>query len=381
MGTSCTKPLTTDSVPCTQARKKRKTVLKQNQHHECTMSPQDILRLAKEVIMKYFDGDIDPVVLSTLAIVESRGCPNLVNTDRDSSLTRVGLCQLSMFRCQQIYKEREFNCFGEPTISNLKDPKISLYFGAARVWMLQRQGGQKHDEEFVVRHFRADKRKQFSDLTNMQLLWQRYCLSRRKMASLYRAIQRTEKCEVNDKYKEVMHVIREGENVKKIANMCMIEVADIMAQNKKVVSPEFFRPGDCISIPIQKSIPRLYVARRGESISSIAHRNSLTLGRLLKANPDVVESDVTFHGQLLRIPGIRGDSQSSMTFGTNPCDSGMMLMCCKGETISSICEQFQVSARDVVVLNDLDDWWTIRKGQKISIPQAVSPSPQTLQVA
>eukprot|EP01025_Chloroclados_australasicus_P049958 TRINITY_DN5708_c7_g1_i1.p1 TRINITY_DN5708_c7_g1~~TRINITY_DN5708_c7_g1_i1.p1 ORF type:complete len:381 (-),score=26.28 TRINITY_DN5708_c7_g1_i1:1048-2190(-) len=373
MGCSCTKPVTSDTIVTTQPRSvSRKTHLSQPPRHlhlDHQIQTQDVIKLTKEIVNKHFNDDIDLIVLATLVMLESRGCPELLNnhnTNGDSALTRIGLCQLTLFRCQQLFKEKAFNAYGEPTISTLKDARINLYFGAAHIQSLIRQGGQKHDEEFVVQNFRVDsKRKLSQDGCGNQLYWIRYQATKKKLGSLYRAIQRVEKSEQNE---EVMHVIREGESISKIARMCMLDIADIMAFNNKVLNPEFFRPGDCISIPISKSIPRLYAAKKGESIVSIARRHTLTLGRLLKANPDISETDIMYNGQLLRIPGIRGDSQTSFTQGTVPKDSGMLLTCQRGETLQQICEQFQVRVRDVVVLNDLDDWSMVRRGQRLIIP-------------
>lgn len=98
------------------------------------LTTQEVYAVARFVSDNYFSGDIYPVLLTAMAYVESSYKPWAVRNESGGRQS-IGLLQTLLGTASDMYR-RGYNHMGAPTATNLKDPVVSMYFGAAYVdWL------------------------------------------------------------------------------------------------------------------------------------------------------------------------------------------------------------------------------------------------------
>jgi LysM repeat protein len=126
-------------------------------------------------------------------------------------------------------------------------------------------------------------------------------------------LHRTDSSGSSDGSNITMHVLQKGENLAQVAAVCGTSVDAIIAANPDIAAiggEQSVQTHDCIAIPVPVVIPRLYVLQPNDTLKSVARAHGVSMGRLLAKNPELVDPSRVQPGWMVRIPGLKGDSQN-----------------------------------------------------------------------
>jgi membrane-bound lytic murein transglycosylase D len=154
------------------------------------------------------------------------------------------------------------------------------------------------------------------------------------------------------------HRVQRGETASEIARRYGISTTLLLGANR-VDRPEQLGAGRLLTIPsgagAAGEVARTHRVRRGETASVIAHRYGVATARLLRANR-IGRPERLRAGQLLTIPG-RGDAARVRTHRVQ-----------RGQTLSHIARQHNVSVARLRQTNGISDPGRLRPGQVLRIP-------------
>ncbi|CAD7697520.1 unnamed protein product [Ostreobium quekettii] len=267
-----------------------------------TLSVQEVLELAQEVVREDFQGSVDPLTVAAIALIESSGNAKAFRWEENLGEARHGLC-LMLFSTVRWLMSLGHNEHTASSASGLQSPKVALYFGAAYLNHLSEFNGEPRSEEFVVRSYHKGPKCTDTSLTDHY--WRKYRQARQQLQRLHWAMggQDSEGSEG-----PLMHIVQSGESLSLIAKVCGTTVVDILAANPEIKDANGIRAGDCIEIPVKSILPRFYVVQSGDTMASIARRHEVSLMRLLKVNPDIKSPSHIQAGWVVSLPGLRGTS-------------------------------------------------------------------------
>lgn len=97
---------------------------------------------------------------------------------------------------------------------------------------------------------------------------------------------------------DVFHIVRQGDTLARIAEKYAIPLRDLRNANPQVLNPDIIYSGDRIRIPV---VRRDYQILPGDSLATIAAAHKTTVPALIKAN-HLLNPDVIYPGEHLRIP-------------------------------------------------------------------------------
>lgn len=105
--------------------------------------------------------------------------------------------------------------------------------------------------------------------------------------------------------------IQQGETLTSIATDNKISVVDLMNANEQIKNPDFIQSGTTLKIPSRhkkiKNTKNTYTIQKGDNLYKIAKDNNLNLNQLLKANSKIKDINKINVGQEINVPqfGIR----------------------------------------------------------------------------
>eukprot|EP00878_Enallax_costatus_P014763 GHUV01015447.1.p1 GENE.GHUV01015447.1~~GHUV01015447.1.p1 ORF type:complete len:328 (+),score=90.03 GHUV01015447.1:458-1441(+) len=124
------------------------------------LSPEQVLALCGAVVQ--LDGldaaaaGIQPLLLASICLIESGGCPKARQFRDHLGDVALGLCQMSLSTAQWLASTKGYDIYGSsPAASDLEDPKCCLYYCAAYLTVLSRHGGCQRNEGFLVKAYHA----------------------------------------------------------------------------------------------------------------------------------------------------------------------------------------------------------------------------------
>jgi soluble lytic murein transglycosylase-like protein len=118
------------------------------------LSSAEVLGLAHEVKRESKKITIDPLVMASIAMIESSGDPKAYRFEPHLNEASAGLTQVLISTAQWLAKDMGFQEMGFPnTEDNLYQPRVALYFCGAYLTWLSTYKKQKRSEEFVVRGY------------------------------------------------------------------------------------------------------------------------------------------------------------------------------------------------------------------------------------
>jgi LysM repeat protein len=188
------------------------------------------------------------------------------------------------------------------------------------------------------------------------------------------------------------YTVAPGDTLNLIATECGTSVPALLAANPEVTEGDLLLPGQILRIPINDAIPdtgslalaneaipgtgapnRTYTVVAGDTLSGIASRSGTTVNLLLQANPQIVDRDLIFPGQVLVIPGtgvvippepvIPDTGQGEQTYIVRA-----------GDTLSAIASRYGITTSALVQRNpQITNPDLIFPGQQIVIPGALPP--------
>ena len=120
----------------------------------------------------------------------------------------------------------------------------------------------------------------------------------------------------------VEHVVAWGETIDSIANLYGVTAHDIVGANN-LANPDLIRAGDVLIIPgvsAPSPEPGVHIVRQGETLRSIANMYGMTVDAIARAN-GIVNANYIWVGQRLTIPGGGAAPEGGQTYVVQPGDT------------------------------------------------------------
>lgn len=100
------------------------------------------------------------------------------------------------------------------------------------------------------------------------------------------------------------HYVKNGETLSSIAALYGVELSDVIAVNPQVRDVNRLEVGEKLAIPRRGNGDiALYKVKQGDTLYKIAQKYNVPVESLLRNNAEVIDSDLIYPGQKLRIPG------------------------------------------------------------------------------
>ncbi len=173
-----------------------------------------------------------------------------------------------------------------------------------------------------------------------------------------------------------LYTVVKGDSMWKIAQRFGISLEALIAANPQVEDPNMILPGQkiCVPRPTAPECPEgtLYTVQRGDTMFLIAQRNGITLQALIAANPQVVDPNKIYPGQVLCIPRPAPPPPPPCP----ECPNGFLYTVQKGDTMFLIARRFGVTLEALIAANpQIENPNQIKPGQPSGVPRAVTPPP------
>lgn len=101
------------------------------------------------------------------------------------------------------------------------------------------------------------------------------------------------------------YIIKEGDNLTKIAKKYKTTVKQLLTLNPQIVDKNVIETGQTVQVPYQvesESALKSYSIVRGETLSGIATRFNTSVKHLLLINPTITDPDKIYIGQVIKVP-------------------------------------------------------------------------------
>lgn len=173
------------------------------------------------------------------------------------------------------------------------------------------------------------------------------------------------------------YTVRSGDTLSTIAARNHVSLAALERANPQIHNPNMIYVGQKIHLPgSQSSTPtpatHTYTVRSGDNMSSIATRNHVSLAALVHANPQVHNPNRIYPGQKLHVPGQAGSPAPSPA--PKPASHDYSVR--SGDTMSTIAARNHVSLAALERANpQISNYNRIYVGQTIHIPGAGASGP------
>jgi peptidoglycan endopeptidase LytF len=161
-----------------------------------------------------------------------------------------------------------------------------------------------------------------------------------------------------------LYTIRSGESLFTIARHFGVSMTALLRANPQIVNPNIIYTGQVICIPYPRppAVCRgfLYTVMDGDTIARIGRRFGVRPGDILRANPQIVNPDIIFPGQTICIP-----------FPPPPdCRDGFLYTIQRGDSLFSIARKYNITLDNLLAANpQIVSPDIIFVGQVICIPQ------------
>lgn len=103
------------------------------------------------------------------------------------------------------------------------------------------------------------------------------------------------------------YLVRPGESLFSIAQRFGLTVPLILAVNPQIVDPDIISVNQVINLPVTPPLPplmdtiQIYVSV-GETLLSISRRTGVSLQAIIAANPQIIDPNIIFVGQIINVP-------------------------------------------------------------------------------
>jgi LysM repeat protein len=175
------------------------------------------------------------------------------------------------------------------------------------------------------------------------------------------------------------YVVRAGDTLASIARAYNVPMAEIIRLNPDI-DARTMRAGDVVIVPGGRAAPRPpsdtnvvnYTVRRGDTVSSIARANGMTMAQMIELNPDL-DARTMRPGDVVRVRG-----------GVAPParDDTVRYIVRPGDTLGSIARASGVPRRQIRDLNPNVDFRALRVGDVVRLPAgAAPPAPAPVEAA
>lgn len=110
--------------------------------------------------------------------------------------------------------------------------------------------------------------------------------------------------------------VRSGDTLSAIAARNSVTLGALLSANPQISNPDLIHPGQVVRLPGGAAATHEVTVRSGDTLSGIAARNGVTLDALLSANPQINNPDLIHPGQAVHVPG--GGSAPAPSPGPGP---------------------------------------------------------------
>ncbi|MFZ5944947.1 MAG: SafA/ExsA family spore coat assembly protein [Bacillota bacterium] len=102
----------------------------------------------------------------------------------------------------------------------------------------------------------------------------------------------------------IHYIVQPGDTLYTISRRFHISLQALIMANPQITNPNLIFPGQVICIPVQVSCPGgfPYIVQPGDSLYYIAIRFNVSLQTLIAANPQIVNPNLIYPGQVICIP-------------------------------------------------------------------------------
>lgn len=171
-----------------------------------------------------------------------------------------------------------------------------------------------------------------------------------------------------------LYTVKSGDTMFFIARRFNISLQSLINANPQVLDPNTIYPGQVICIPVggpSQGVPcpggQIYQVVSGDTMFEIARSFGVTLDALIQANPQITNPDLIFPGQEICVPGQAGPI---------PCPGGMLYVVMKGDTLFDIAQMNGISLASLIMANpQIPDPNLIYPGQTICVPKPAMEKP------
>jgi spore coat assembly protein SafA len=105
-----------------------------------------------------------------------------------------------------------------------------------------------------------------------------------------------------------LYTVVRGDTLFEISRRYGITLDALLRANPQITNPNLINPGQliCIPFPPQPSFcsGQYYTVRRGDTLSCISRRTGVSVEAILAANPQIIDPDRIFAGQVICIPAV-----------------------------------------------------------------------------
>jgi LysM repeat protein len=166
------------------------------------------------------------------------------------------------------------------------------------------------------------------------------------------------------------YVVRAGDTMRKIAQACGITLQSLIAANPEVINPNLIFPGQVLRTKPGVVIPptggQTYIVQRGDTLRIIANRFGTTVDAILRLNPQITNANRILVGQSILLPeGVIIPPTGDQTYIVQ-----------RGDTLRIIANRFGTTVAAILQLNpQITNPNLIFPGQVIRIGAGAPPPP------
>jgi tyrosinase len=140
------------------------------------------------------------------------------------------------------------------------------------------------------------------------------------------------------------YIVQRGDTLRIIANRFGTTVDAILRLNPQITNANLIHVGQVIKLPEGVIIPptgdQTYVVQRGDTLRIIANRFGTTVTAILQLNPQIVNPNLIYPGQVIRIRA-----------GAPPTDGFQSYIVVRGDTLRIIASRFGTTVQALIALN------------------------------
>lgn len=170
------------------------------------------------------------------------------------------------------------------------------------------------------------------------------------------------------------YAVIQGDTLFFIAQRYGTTVSAILAINPQIVNPNIIFPGQVICVPARITVPPppppvcgpntfAYLVKRGDTLFGIAITYGTTVAQILNINPQITDPDLIFPGQVICVPATPP--------APPPCPSDSFSLAVRaGDTLFVIAQRYGTTVGDILAINpQITNPNLIFAGQIICMPQ------------
>lgn len=164
-------------------------------------------------------------------------------------------------------------------------------------------------------------------------------------------------------------VVRPGDTLFFFAQTFGVSVQEILAVNPGIIDPDVIFPGQIVRIPARPSVGpdpgfarAQYLVRPGDTLFGIAQMFGLTVNLLVQENPQIADPNLIFPGQVINLT-------VTPPLPPRPPAGTIQIYVSVGETLTSIARRTGVNVQAIIAANpQIEDPNLIFVGQIINVP-------------